>query len=131
MKKYICKICGFAMNEKIDVGTICPCCFNEYQCDDELTKYEILMSYCDGNLDVLHTIAPELDGVDMKEYVDTEIAWRILRLVWIKKGAKYIYKPRKILSQREVQAQLKNIGYDYEELKKLSRLITCNMELDE
>ena len=89
------------------------------------------MSYCDGNLDVLHTIAPELDGVDMKEYVDTEIAWRILRLVWIKKGAKYIYKPRKILSQREVQAQLKNIGYDYEELKKLSRLITCNMELDE
>ena len=26
MKKYICKICGFAMNEKIDVGTICPCC---------------------------------------------------------------------------------------------------------
>ena len=113
------------------MGTICPCCFNEYRCDDELTKYEILMSYCDGNLDVLHTIAPELDGVDMKEYVDTEIAWRILRLVWIKKGAKYIYKPRKILSQREVQAQLKNIGYDYEELKKLSRLITCNMELDE
>ena len=54
-----------------------------------------------------------------------------MRLVWIKKGAKYIYKPRKILSQREVQAQLKNIGYDYEELKKLSRLITCNMELDE
>lgn len=54
-----------------------------------------------------------------------------MRLVWIKKGAKYIYKPRKILSQREVQAQLKNIGYDYEKLKKLSRLITCNMELDE
>ena len=112
------------------MGTICPCCFNEYWCDDELTKYEILMSYCDGNLDILHTIAPELDGVDMKEYVDTEIAWRFLRLVW-KKKVLNIYKPRKTLSQREVQEQLKNIGYDYEELKKLSQLITCNMELEE
>lgn len=88
------------------------------------------MSYCDGNLDILHTIAPELDGVDMKEYVDTEIAWRFLRLVW-KKKVLNIYKPRKTLSQREVQEQLKNIGYDYEELKKLSQLITCNMELEE
>lgn len=44
---------------------------------------------------------------------------------------KYIYKPRKTLSKREVQEQLKNIGYDYDELKKSSQLITCNMELEE
>ncbi len=58
----------------------------------------------------------------MKKYVDAEIAWRFLRLVWIKKGAKHIYKPRKILPQREVETQLKNIGYDYDELKKIAHI---------
>lgn len=133
MKTQLCHICGWDFEECYSVGDICPCCFNEYGFDDRLEKQEILDKFCNGDRAKLYTMAPETNGVPDDMYVADEIAWRFLRLVWVKDGCSFKWKEEKPKSWTisDAKKQLEKIGYYYDALLALAEKVIEEEQKDE
>ena len=126
MQTQLCAICGWNLKELYSSGDICPCCFNEYGFDDCLEKEEILEEYCGGDREKLRIMAPELDGVRDGEYVANDIAWRFLRLAWVKKGCPFKWAKHEGIENwtiEDAKKQLSVIGYKYDTLVRLAEEI--------
>ena len=126
MQTQLCAICGWNLKEYYSVGDICPCCNNEYSFDDFLEKGEILENYCGGDREKLRIMAPELDGVGDEEYVANDIAWRFLRLAWVKNGCSFRYHKDEGIQKwtiEDAKKQLSVIGYKYDTLFRLAEEI--------
>ncbi|MSS63576.1 hypothetical protein [Velocimicrobium porci] len=100
MKKeiYYCPICGYELEDYFGSGELCPCCFREAGCDDELCYdeidgesrnqkyYEIL------DREEIRKIIPDYKKkYNLEEYVPQEIVWDYLRAIWIKSGSPYTW----------------------------------------
>ncbi|MBE5906354.1 MAG: hypothetical protein E7277_06105 [Lachnospiraceae bacterium] len=109
----ICRICGWNSQEDLLLGDICECCGNEYGFDDDMSVRTLLEDYLDGNREALCQMVPEIASYTMEDTVPEDVAWRFLRIKWVKNGciSDLSVKP-------DYQEQLKQIGYDLDALKK-------------
>lgn len=124
----LCYICGWNFKEYYSDGDICPCCGNEYGFNDCLEKKELLEKYCGNDSKKLHIMAPELDNTNDEKYVACDIAWRFLRLDWIKKGCPFRFNEEGIENWtiEDAKKQLKLISYDYDTFLPLANKIISN-----
>lgn len=122
----LCYICGWDFKEYYSGGYICSCCGSEYDFSDCLEKEEILEKYCSNDREKLRIMAPELDEVRDEEYVANDIAWRFIRLAWVKKGCPFKRAKKEGIehwSIEDAKKQLAVIGYKYDSLVSLANKI--------
>lgn len=119
----LCYVCGWNFKKEYSVGDICPCCRSEYGFHDCLEKGEILEKYCGGDRNKLHIMAPELDEVPDDEYAADDIAWRFLRLSWVKAGCPFKSNGNEKWTLDDAKKQLYVIRYHYDALVPLANKI--------
>ena len=137
-KTYYCPICGYELEDYFGSGELCPCCFREAGCDDELEYWEIngksrnQKYYAILNTDEIIKIIPDCKKeYNLEEYIPQEIVWNYLRAIWIKSGSNYVWdivrkddedddgmKDEPDWTKEKAYCQLKRIGIDAREFIK-------------
>lgn len=143
---YYCPICGYELPDYFGLGELCPCCFREAGCDDELYYDEMdgesrnQEYYAILGREELIRIIPDYERkYNLEEYAPQEIVWDYLRAIWIKGGSPYTwdiiknidddeedYKDSKVYdvidepdwTKEKAYRQLKRIGVDAREFIK-------------